>query len=220
MKPAAVRFYLLGERAAVLAADAPAELACQRRIWWLASQLRGHPGLIDIVPGMNNLTVVFDPLAVDGEAMLSELQQRWSGAAEACVTPREVRIPVRYGGADGPDLDHVARHAGLSPAEVVAAHSGAHYTVFFLGFQPGFAYLGGLPEALATPRRAEPRLAVPAGSVAIGGSQTGVYPAAAPGGWHLIGRTALTLFDPRREPPSLLLPGDSVRFVAEEADHA
>jgi KipI family sensor histidine kinase inhibitor len=220
LKQGEARFYLLGERAAVLAADAPADLVCQRRIWWLASQLRGRPELVDIVPGMNNLTVVFDPLAVDGAAVLTELQQLWSCAAEARFTPREVLVPVRYGGADGPDLDDVARHAGLSAAEVVAAHSGADYIVFFLGFQPGFAYLGGLPEALATPRRAEPRLAVPAGSVAIGGSQTGIYPAAAPGGWHLIGRTALTLFDPLREPPSLLMPGDTVRFVPEEADHA
>lgn len=220
LKPGEARFYLLGERAAVLAVDAPAELACQRRIWWLANQLRGRPELMDIVPGMNNLTVVFDPLASDGTTVLAELEQLWRGADEASFTPREVLIPVRYGGVAGPDLDDVARHTGLSPDEVIARHSGADYIVFFLGFQPGFAYLGGLPEALATPRRAEPRLAVPAGSVAIGGSQTGIYPAAAPGGWHLIGRTALALFDPRRDPPTLLLPGDRVRFAPEEAHHA
>ncbi|MBI3145030.1 MAG: 5-oxoprolinase subunit PxpB [Pseudogulbenkiania sp.] len=220
MKQGEARFYLLGERAAVLASDAPADLACQRRIWWLASQLRARPELLDIVPGMNNLTVVFDPLTTDGEALLAELEQHWAGAAEASLTPRDVAIPVHYGGDSGPDLGDVARHAGLSAADVVAAHSGAEYIVFFLGFQPGFAYLGGLPEELATPRRAEPRLSVPAGSVAIGGSQTGIYPAAAPGGWHIIGRTELTLFDPLRDPPSLLLPGDRVRFVPQEAHHA
>nr|WP_024304419.1 5-oxoprolinase subunit PxpB [Pseudogulbenkiania sp. MAI-1] len=220
MKQGEARFYLLGERAAVLAVDAPADLACQRRIWWLASRLRSRPELTDIVPGMNNLTVVFDPLVSEGGAVLAELEALWADAAEARFTPREVLIPVRYGGTDGPDLDEVARHAGLSPEEVVARHSGADYTVFFLGFQPGFAYLGGLPEALATPRRAEPRLAVPAGSVAIGGSQTGVYPAASPGGWQLIGRTERTLFDPLRDPPTLLLPGDLVRFVPVEAGHA
>ena len=220
LKPGEARFYLLGERAAVLAVDAPAELACQRRIWWLANQLRGRTELTDVVPGMNNLTVVFDPLVSDGTTVLAELEQLWSGADEASFTPREVLIPVRYGGADGPDLDDVARHTGLSPDEVIARHSGADYIVFFLGFQPGFAYLGGLPAALATPRRAEPRLAVPAGSVAIGGGQTGIYPAASPGGWHLIGRTELTLFDPRRDPPTLLLPGDRVRFTPEEAHHA
>lgn len=220
LKQGEARFYLLGERAAVLAVDAPAELACQRRIWWLANQLRGRPELTDIVPGMNNLTVVFDPLISDGDTVLAELEQLWAEADEAGFTPREVAIPVCYGGVHGPDLNDVARHTGLSTAEVVALHSSTDYIVFFLGFQPGFAYLGGLPESLTTPRRAEPRLAVPAGSVAIGGSQTGIYPAAAPGGWQLIGRTELTLFDPLRDPPTLLLPGDRVRFVPEEASHA
>jgi KipI family sensor histidine kinase inhibitor len=129
------------------------------------------------------------------------------------AAPREIVIPVVYGGADGPDLAEVARHAGMTADEVVAAHSGAAYDVFFLGFQPGFAYLGGLPPALATPRRDTPRVRVPAGSVGIGGAQTGIYPAASPGGWNLIGRTAVTLFDPHADAPALLAPGDRVRFV-------
>ena len=122
---------------------------------------------------------------------------------------------MRYGGEDGPDLADVAAHCGLSADEVVQRHTQAEYVVYFIGFQPGFAYLGGLDDALHTPRRAEPRVAVPAGSVGIGGAQTGIYPLATPGGWQLIGRTALRLFDPQAEPPTLLAPGDRVRFVAE-----
>lgn len=211
-----MRYYLLGERAAVLESAKPADLACQRRIWWLAQTLTGAAGLIDVVPGMNNLTLIFDPDADDGEAWLERLHRGWAAAQEAEPRLRRVDVPVRYGGRHGPDLAAVAAHAGLSEEDVAAAHAAADYVVYFLGFQPGFAYMGGLPERLATPRRAEPRLAVPAGSVGIGGGQTGIYPATSPGGWQIIGRTSLKLFDPRRAEPSLLLPGDSVRFVPQE----
>jgi KipI family sensor histidine kinase inhibitor len=132
------------------------------------------------------------------------------------VGTTEIDIPVRYGGADGPDLAALAKQVGMSVDEVVKRHTQAEYIVFFLGFQPGFAYLGGLDPALHAPRRADPRLEVPAGSVGIGGEQTGVYPAVSPGGWQLIGRTDLNLFDPARQPPTLMQPGDRVRFVALE----
>jgi biotin-dependent carboxylase-like uncharacterized protein len=123
-----------------------------------------------------------------------------------------VVIPVTYGGDAGPDLLDVARRAGLSPAEVIQRHAGARYQVGAIGFSPGFAFLIGLPPELATPRRSSPRTAVPAGSVGIGGAQTGIYAQSTPGGWSLIGRTTLTMFDPEREPPSLLRAGDAVRF--------
>jgi KipI family sensor histidine kinase inhibitor len=126
-----------------------------------------------------------------------------------------VEIPVAYGGANGPDLDAVAELTGHTPDEVVAMHSGAEYLVYFLGFSPGFPYLGGLPESIAAPRLETPRRRVPAGSVAIGGQQTGVYPIASPGGWRIIGRTPLRLFDPGADPPVLLRMGDHVRFVAK-----
>jgi KipI family sensor histidine kinase inhibitor len=123
-------------------------------------------------------------------------------------------IGVRYGGTDGPDLAEVAARLGLTEPEVVDRHTAAVYTVFMLGFTPGFPYLGPLPDALVLPRRATPRTSVPAGSVAIAGRQTGIYPAPTPGGWHLIGRTDETLWDPARDHPALLEPGDTVRFVA------
>jgi len=127
--------------------------------------------------------------------------------------PREVEIPVVYGGEFGPDIGFVAAHTGLSEEEVVRLHTSVTYTVYMLGFAPGFVYLGGLPEALATPRLPTPRPSVPAGSVGIAGLQTGIYGLSTPGGWLLIGRTPLTMLDLNRQPPTLLQPGDRVRFV-------
>lgn len=135
-----------------------------------------------------------------------------AGNASGRDSTRRVEIPVCYGGECGPDIDAVAEYARLSRDEVAARHAAAEYTVAMLGFAPGFPYLLGLDAALQMPRRATPRTRVPPGSVAIGGAQTGIYPRELPGGWHLIGRTPLVLFDPQREPPCLLAPGDRVRF--------
>ncbi|MDB6163387.1 MAG: allophanate hydrolase subunit 1, partial [Xanthomonadaceae bacterium] len=142
---------------------------------------------------------------------------RWLGeqtlSGSAFVAARLVSIDVHYGGGDGPDLESVARHSRLAPADVISRHAAARYTVAMLGFAPGFPYLIGMDPTLAVPRLATPRAHVPAGSVAIGGAQTGIYPRSGPGGWHIIGRTTLELFDPARDPPALLAPGDQVRFV-------
>lgn len=217
--------YLLGERAAVLQSTSSSiELDLQKHIWAIGHALRTLNICIDIVPGMNNLTAIFNPLEHSGTAMLALLNQLASEVSAQDFPGRDVDIPVHYGGEDGPDLANVAAHTKLSIRELVEQHSAAPYLVYFLGFQPGFAYLGGLPPALATPRLAEPRLKVPAGSVGIGGGQTGIYPAASPGGWQLIGRTDVHLFDVRKTPPSTLLPGDCVRFVIasynEKCTHA
>lgn len=201
----------LGEAALCCALPAPASLAQQQRIWQLAAGLGDVDGVQELIPGMNNLTLLFDPLRTEAATLETTVRQLWAQPPPRRALGRLVEIPVTY---DGPDLADVAAHCGLSPDDVVARHTQAEYVVYFLGFQPGFAYLGGLDEALHTPRRAEPRTAVPAGSVGIGGAQTGIYPLATPGGWQLIGRTALALFDPRAEPPTVLAPGDRVRFVA------
>jgi 5-oxoprolinase (ATP-hydrolysing) subunit B len=203
------RIHPLGDTALVCESAPPATLDCQRRIWALAETARLMPQVVEVVPGMNNLTIVFDPLKADYETLAAELEAGWDRAAVADDAGGEVEIPVFY---DGPDLADVAKHAGLSVDEVVKRHSEAEYIVFFLGFQPGFAYLGGLDPTLHMPRRAEPRLEVPAGSVGIGGAQTGIYPAVSPGGWQLLGRTEVRLFDPSRNPPTLMQPGDRVRF--------
>ena len=134
-------------------------------------------------------------------------------APRALLCRPTIAIEVTYGGSDGPDLDEVAARSGLTPAEVVEAHAGATYVVQLLGFAPGFAYLGGLPEALHLPRRAEPRERIPAGSVAIAGPRSAVYPGGTAGGWHLIGRTAERMWDIQRQPPNRLAVGDRVRFL-------
>lgn len=210
------RCYLLGETAVVLELEPPVTLATQKRIWRLTQRLGEIPEVVEAIPGMNNITVVLrNPHSVALDAI--ERLQRWWEESEALEPEsRYIEIPVVYGTAAGPDLGEVARHAGLTEKQVVELHSSIDYVVWFLGFQPGFPYLGGLPEQLATPRRDEPRLQVPAGSVGIGGAQTGIYPLATPGGWQLIGHTPLPLFDPDRNEPVLLRPGDTVRFIPQK----
>ena len=205
----------LGEAALCCTVAAPVALDHQQRIWQLGAGLADTEGVLGLIPGMNNLTLTFDPLRTDSQLLEQAARALWARPLQRQQVGRLVDIPVAYGGEEGPDLADVAAHCGLSPDEVVRRHGEAEYIVYFIGFQPGFAYLGGLDAALHTPRRAEPRVAVPAGSVGIGGAQTGIYPLATPGGWQLIGRTQLTLFDPKAEPPTLLAPGDRVRFVAE-----
>jgi KipI family sensor histidine kinase inhibitor len=207
------RTYWLGETSAVLEIPGETTLDHQRKIWSLAEHFRRQPGVREVVPGMNNLTVELDQTATDIEDLPTALSAGWAKAEIAEAPPRRIDIPVRYGGEAGPDLEVVARHTRLSVEEIIRIHSETEYSVYFLGFVAGFAYLGGLDRRLFTPRRREPRQVVPAGSVGIGGEQTGVYPSASPGGWQLIGRTSIQLFDPGRDSPSLLLPGDTVRFV-------
>lgn len=178
-----------------------------------AVRLPSVPGIRNVHPAYESLLVVFDSLALDHEAVeriVRDLMAEESALPDAA--PRVVEIPVSYGGENGPDLEDVAAISGLSAAEVIELHSATIYTVSFLGFVPGFAYLSGLPDRLAAPRLKSPRTRVPAGSVAIGGKQTAVYPMTTPGGWRLIGRTTLQLFDPAREKMSLLEIGDQVRF--------
>ena len=187
-----------------------------------SARIRGDPppGFVDLVPAFVSIVVHYDPLAAargsdatPHDRVVSFLRDRLAGLdVEKLGTPRVVEIPVCYGGDLGPDLDDVARLHGLTIEEVIELHSGAEYLVYMVGFMPGFAYLGGLPERIATPRRKTPRTAVPAGTVGIGGRQTGVYPLVSPGGWNLIGKTPVKIFDIAREEPTLLVTGDRVRF--------
>jgi len=197
----------------VLELEPPVTLDTQKRIWRLTQRLVDVPEVVEAIPGMNNITVVLrEPQALALDAI--ERLQRWWEESEALEPEsRNIEIPVIYGGESGPDLALVARHAKLSEKQVVELHASVDYVVWFLGFQPGFPYLGGLPDVLATPRRAEPRLRVPAGSVGIGGVQTGIYPLQTPGGWNLIGRTDVPLFNPSLPEPVLLRPGDTLRFI-------
>lgn len=210
------RCYLLGERAVVLELEPPVSLESQQRIWGLNQRLQSDAGVLEVIPGMNNITLILRDPQQSALDAIERLQRWWEESEAQLPESRLVEIPVIYGGEHGPDLVVVAEHAALTPGQAVELHSSSDYVVFFVGFQPGFPYLGGLNPRLHIPRRAEPRVAVPAGSVGIGGSQTGVYPLASPGGWQLIGQTHTALFDPLQQPPTLLRPGDRVRFVPQQ----
>ncbi len=176
-------------------------------------------GIIETVPAYCSLLVEYDPLVLsDGDLKehLAELFQKIDLVSQP-EAPLKL-VPTVYGGETGPDLADVAATHNLTPQEVIAIHSGTIYTVYMLGFSPGFAYMGQAPGSIATPRLAAPRTRVPAGSVAIAGRQTGVYPQSTPGGWRLLGRTNISLFDPNRDPACFFQPGDRVRFVPVQAD--
>jgi len=196
-------------------------LKAHQRVRKLLHLLEAEPiaGVRNLHPAYCSLLVDFDALQL-GHAELAGILRDYLRRAETLDwrEPRELEIPTCYGGEFGPDLDVLARLHRMTPAEVVKLHSSVRYVVYFLGFVPGFAYLGGLPEQLATPRLPNPRRSTPAGSVGIAGKQTGVYPFATPGGWRVIGRTPLTMFDLSREGMSLLAVGDHVRFLPISVD--
>ena len=205
-------FRRVGQSTIVLECEA-ASIAVQRRLWALAREARGRPHIAEAVVGAGNLTLAFDWRAVDYETLRGELESAWEHTIGENVSERTIEIPVRYGSGDGPDLQAVAQACGLPETRVIALHAAGSYVVAFVGFLPGFAYLDGLDERLHLARRAQPRTRVPAGSVAIAGTQSAVYPFDSPGGWHVIGRTTQRMFDPDREPAALAQPGDRVRFV-------
>lgn len=188
------------------------------RVIRLADRLRKRAGAVvrDVVPAYCSIGVHFDPLLTDLGALERVIQEELRSLDDepAVVDRPVVEIPARYGSEYGPDLAAVAKWAGCSAEEVVGRHCARTYRVYMLGFVPGFTYMGRVDASIAAPRHRVPRERVPAGSIGIAGQQTGVYPSATPGGWKLIGRTDLVMFDPARTPASLLTPGDRVRFVA------
>lgn len=220
-----LRLYPLGDAAVVLEFGQAIAPATHQLIQAFSRVLAQHPppGLREVVPAFTTLTVYYDPLALFEQGVelpyehinncLRGLLPVAQAAAAAYVPGPLVEIPVCYGGDLGPDLELVASHAQLSAEEIIARHAAPEYLVYMVGFAPGFPYLGGLDARLATPRRAQPRPRVPAGAVGIAGAQTGIYSLPTPGGWQLIGRTPLRLFDAGRARPSLLQAGDRLRFV-------
>jgi inhibitor of KinA len=189
---------------------------------WQALAAAPLPGVSELVPAYTTVTVFYDPLRVVQAGAPEESIAGWltEKVRERLKNPpktekykgRTVEMSVCYGGEFGPDLGLVAKQAKLTPEEVIKRHSKAEYLVYLIGFAPGFPYLGGLPKELATPRHAKPRMNVAPGSVGIAGNQTGIYPLGTPGGWNLIGRTPMKLFQPAEDPPSLLRAGDRVKF--------
>jgi len=203
----------LGDSAVLLSFEARIDPQINQRVHALANALhQSETKGLECVPGYHTLTVHFDPMQYDLPALSDLIEAQQNTVTEAPEIPREIHLPVCYDARVAPDLAEWAAHCGLSTDAVIALHCAPEYRVYFLGFKPGFAYLGGLSESLHMPRKQTPRLSVPAGSVGIGGAQTGIYPGAAPGGWQLIGRCPEPLFDVMQSPPSRLQPGDRLRF--------
>jgi KipI family sensor histidine kinase inhibitor len=201
------------DRSILISFGAEISLESHRSVVRLTHALEGARGILNLHPAFASVLADFDPRLHTHGDIEALVRERFAAAPEHDpAPPRNVEIPVRFGGEGGPDLGDVARHSGLSPERVIELFSAADYEVYFVGFSTCFPYLGGLPAELATPRLSAPRKHVPAGSVAIGGSQAGVYPLASPGGWRLIGSTDSRLFDPASSPPPLLRMGDHVRF--------
>ena len=210
---------LLGDSSVLVQFGSDIDISVNQRVHALASLLEASPfeGMIETVPAYATLLVHYDPLAVSFTRVRDFLREKLSQTeASAARNPKRVEVPVRYGGDFGVDLEAVARHLQLQVEDVIRLHSGKLYTVFMMGFTPGFPYMGKLDDALVMPRLETPRTRVPAGTVAIAGSQTGIYPIASPGGWQLIGWTPLTLFDPASETPFLFAPGDEVKFIVDD----
>ncbi len=188
--------------------------AMVRQLSYLA-EMESDNGLGEVILGYRSLLIHYNPLKLSYAEVQGKLQEWGKGVSVTGSSGgREVRIPVLYGGEWGPDLVDVAEHNELSPEEVISIHSGGEYLVYFLGFTPGYPFMGGMSEKISTPRLPSPRVSIPAGSVGIANNQTGIYPVQSPGGWRLIGRTPMRLYDPEKEDPFLLESGDKVFFEA------
>jgi KipI family sensor histidine kinase inhibitor len=212
------RIHPAGESALLMdVAAGPFDLELQKRLWSLVAEaggLRRVHGVRDVVLGVNNVLVLFDPLRVPPQEVEAALRQAWAAATPAEEGGRLVEVPVVYDRSHGSELEGIARHAGLGVDEVVRLHAAPVYHVACIGSVPGFPYLVGMAPVLSMPRHTTPRARVPKGTVAIGGAQTGIIPMDMPSGWHALGRTGLELFDPLRDPPCLLAAGDRVQFTA------
>ncbi len=212
-----------GDQALIVEFGDAIDPAINRRVHDLAHAIEsaGVKGVYDLVPTYRSLLVYYNPVRTTWTELEDSLRSLLNDTGDRVIsTPRVVLLPTLYGGEYGPDLEFVSENAGLSPEEAIELHSGTDYLVYMMGFSPGFPYLGGLDERLATPRLESPRVEIPAGSVGIAESQTGVYPVASPGGWQLIGRTPLRLFDETAGQPAVLRAGDYIRFVPLETEAA
>jgi inhibitor of KinA len=221
-KPAGdVQFRAASDQSLLVSFGRQISLDSHQRVVKLLGLLQSRPieGIRNLHPAYCSLLIKFDPLRLDHGELQSKLGPFLASLHDAPLpAPEQIEIPVCYGGEFGPDLNDVAAMHAMSPAQVIELHSSGAYIVYFLGFAPGFAYLGGLPEALVSPRLETPRATIPRGSVGIGGNQTAVYPFATPGGWRLIGRTPLAMFRPDQARMSLLQIGDHVKFRPTSKD--
>lgn len=209
------RISLLGTTGLLFEAPGEMDLHTQRRIWWLARHVETWSCIKEAVPGMSNLMLIFATPPRHIAEIEEDLVEAWHNAGELQLEGRIIELPAIYGGEHGPHISDVMAHTGLTIEEIVQIHTEPLYTVYALGSHPGYCYLGGMDQRIATPRRKVPVLGLPGGAISIGGAQTGVSASAGPSGWNTIGHTDMCFFDPQRDPPALLAPGDMIRFNAE-----
>lgn len=210
-----VRFLLTGDTSLTVefGNEISEAINAKIRAFNIALQNSRIPGIVETVPTYRSLMVHYDPSVILYDPLVEQLKGLMGQLDQIQIPPSEVlEIPVLYGGEEGPDLGFVAQNAGKTPEEVIQIHTSAEYLIYMLGFTPGFTYLGGMSEEIATPRLKTPRVKIPAGSVGIAGAQTGVYPIDSPGGWQLIGRTPVRMYDPDRQTPILPQAGQYIKF--------
>ncbi len=210
------RCSLLGTTAMIFDPQGPLDVEMQRRIWDLSDRAATWPETAEAVPGVTNLMLIFERPPAEPEEIAARLLRAWEAGSNSPRQGRHMDVPIIYGGDGGPHLADVAAQTGLSIDEVVEIHAAPLYTVFAIGSHPGYCYLGGLDARLFVPRREVPLLSIPKGSLSVAGMQTGVAASAGPSGWHTIGWSGIDFFDPERVPPSLLHPGDTMRFHVEK----
>jgi KipI family sensor histidine kinase inhibitor len=216
----AVKFLPSADSAVIVEFGDRIDRAVSDQVLGLAARMRAADiaGVIELVPTFRSLMVQYDPLRTGSAELIGAIQSLLTSETALDRKRRLWRVPVCYESDFAPDLANVARQTKLAPEEVVALHSGTRYHVYMIGFVPGFPYMGDLAEALVLPRRADPRIRVPPGSVAIATSMTAIYPLESPGGWHLVGTTPIRIFDRLASPPALFAPGDAVEFEAIDSD--
>jgi KipI family sensor histidine kinase inhibitor len=208
-------YFLMGDQGLLLEFGDEISLEVNEKVrrMTLAIQAEAIEGIIEMVPTYRSLLVLYNPLILSIDDLKKRLEKIEKGLQQTSFPePKLTPIPVLYGGSYGPDLEDIAKYHKISSEEVIQLHCSKPYFIYMIGFMPGFPYMGELPEGLITPRLKTPRLSVPTGSVAIAQRQTGIYPMESPGGWQIIGRTPVKLFNPEREPPALLQMGDLVQF--------
>jgi len=219
-RQASVRFLDCGDTALTVEFGDTIDARINHQVLALAASLEAAalPAIVELVPTFRSLTIHYNPLETETQQLQDQIAAFIEDLEHAAVLGRRFDIPVCYEDGFGVDLAHVSELTGLSPAQIIECHTAPNYSVYAIGFLPGFPYLGGLREELVLPRRPSPRLVVPARSVAIAMAMTGIYPFDSPGGWHLLGRTPVPLFDANQTPPVLFQPGDTVSFQPVSAD--